>query len=276
MESVTLQSIAQILQEVRANKPLVHHITNYVTVNDCANVTLAIGGSPIMADDIDEMEDIVSITSALVLNIGTLNHRTVESMLAAGRFANARHIPVILDPVGAGASTLRNETTRRLLEQVKIAVIRGNMSEIMFVAGLQSSTLGVDASDADMKGGIAKGIETAKVVALRLKCVTAITGATDIISDGRRTLTIENGSSLMSRITGTGCMCSSLVGSFCGASDDYLAAAAGGVLSMGIAGELAADVAGGKGNGSFRMAIIDAISQLDGDILSKRARLHEA
>ena len=271
-----IQNIVENLRAVRAKKPLVHHITNYVTVNDCANIVLAIGASPIMADDIDEVEAITAISSALVLNIGTLNSRTIASMLVAGKKANELNIPVILDPVGAGASELRNRTTERLLKEVNIAVLRGNMSEIRFVAGLQSTTKGVDASGADQKSGKEIGQNIAEKVAKQFGCVAAITGATDIVSDGRRTVYIENGTNLLSNVTGTGCMCTSLVGAFCGAATDFLIAATGGILSMGIAGELAAESAGDKGNGSFHVAIIDEISKLNTETLVKRAQIHEA
>ena len=276
MTSNTLESISLVLNNIRSEKPLVHHITNYVTVNDCANICLAIGGSPIMADDIEEIEDIVALASAVVLNIGTLNHRTIESMVAAGKYADARGIPVVLDPVGAGASRLRNSAAEKLLCNVKMSVIRGNMSEMKFIAGLQSSTVGVDASAADMNGGLESGISTALSVARKYHCTAAITGAVDIISDGQRVLSIQNGSSKMSSITGTGCMCSSLVGCFCGAADDMYLATAGGVLAMGVSGELSVERVGHMGSGSIRVGIIDAISQLDGATLCERAKIHES
>lgn len=271
-----IQDIVENLRAVREKKPLVHHITNYVTVNDCANIVLAIGASPIMADDIDEVEAITAISSALVLNIGTLNSRTAASMFAAGKKANELNIPVILDPVGAGASELRNRTIERLLKEINIAVLRGNMSEIRFVAGLQVTTRGVDASEADQKSEKEIGRNTAEKVAKQFGCVAAITGATDIVSDGKRTVYIENGTNLLSSVTGTGCMCTSLVGAFCGAATDFLIAATGGILSMGIAGELAAESAGDKGNGSFHVAIVDEISKLNAETLVKRAKIHEA
>lgn len=276
MKENLLAQIVRLLEEVHRKKPLIHHITNYVTVNDCANIVLAIGASPIMADDIEEVETITSISSALVLNIGTLNRRTIESMLAAGKKANALNIPVVLDPVGAGASELRNRTTERLLNKIKISVLRGNMSEIRFVAGLEADTKGVDASDADLVRGTEKGRAVAEKVAKKLGCVTAITGATDIVSDGVRTILIENGTKLLSNVTGTGCMCTSLVGAFCGVADDTLIAAAGGILSMGIAGELAHESAGQIGTGSFHIAIINAISKLNTETLAGRAKIHEA
>lgn len=276
MKQEFVEQIGHILESIRSKKPLIHHITNYVTVNDCANITLAIGASPIMADDIGEAAAITSISSALVLNIGTLNERTIESMLAAGKRANEINIPVVFDPVGAGASELRNRTAKRILHEVRVSVLRGNMSEIRFIAGLNSSTKGVDASDADMQGGLETGSSVAETVAKNYGCVAAITGATDFLSDGRRTILLDNGTKLLSNVTGTGCMCTSLVGSFCGASEDYLAAAAGGVLCMSIAGEIAAEKAGETGNGSFHMALIDAVSKMTAATIEERAKIHEA
>src|SRR5690554_4112330 len=267
--------IGQALKAVRSQKPLVHHITNYVTVNDCANIVLAIGASPIMADDLDEVEAITSISSALVLNIGTLNKRTIESMVAAGKQANGLRIPVVLDPVGAGASALRNKTTERILTEVKVDVLRGNISEIRFVAGLDAATKGVDAAEADLISAEETGRAIAEQTAKKIGCVTAITGATDIVSDGKSTILLENGTKSLSNITGTGCMCSSLVGAFCGAIDDPLLAAVGGILSLGIAGEIAEENVGDQGNGSFRVAMMDSVSKLDAGIIGGRAKIHE-
>lgn len=276
MEKELAEKIGTMLQTVREKKPLVHHITNYVTVNDCANITLAIGASPIMADDIAEVKEITSISSALVLNIGTLNERTVQSMLAAGKTANEKGIPVVFDPVGAGASRLRNDTAERILREVKISVLRGNMSEIRFAAGLQATTKGVDASDEDLQSGAELGCSIAAKAAQKYNCVVAITGATDIITDARRTLLLGNGTALLSGVTGTGCMCTSLVASFCGAAKDNLLAAAGGILCMSIAGELAAEKAGKTGIGSFHVAILDAVSNMNAEILEERAKIREA
>lgn len=275
MKQDLMKQIGDILKSIRATKPLIHHITNYVTVNDCANITLAVGASPIMADDLGEAADITSISSALVLNMGTLNERTIESMLAAGKQANAIKIPVVFDPVGAGASELRNKTVERILREVKVSVLRGNMSEIRFLAGLHATTKGVDASDADLQGGLEIGHSIAETTAKKYGCVVAITGPTDILSDGRRTVLLQNGTKLLSNVTGTGCMCTSLVGSFCGASKDFLAAAAGGVLCMSLAGELAAEQAGETGNGSFHMAIFDAVSKMTAATMERRAKIEE-
>lgn len=265
---------AQLLDGIRSKKPLVHNITNYVTVNDCANVILAIGASPIMADDIDEAADITAISSALVINIGTLNRRTVESMLSAGKRANALGIPVIFDPVGAGASALRNETTKAILRDIKISILRGNLSEISYIAGISANTKGVDASEADIAANNGKAVAAA--VAKKFGCVAAVTGAQDIIADGEHIAVISNGHRMLSSVTGTGCMTTALVGSFKGAGQDAFAAAVGGIAAMGIAGEIAYENAGNRGTGSYRTAIIDAVSQLDSKIFLERAKIDEA
>jgi hydroxyethylthiazole kinase len=264
-----------LLETLHGNKPIVHHLTNYVTVNDCANIVLASGASPIMADDLDEVAEIVAIAAALVLNIGTLNQRTITAMLAAGRKANELRIPVVLDPVGAGASKLRNETALELLRQIQVSVLRGNMSEIRFVSGLAAATKGVDASEADLKREGQNGKQIAQALAQKLNCVVAITGATDYVSDGVRTVSIANGHPMLSAVTGAGCMCTSLIGAFSGATSNYFDAAVAGVLCMGIAGEMAFQAVGDRGTGSFRTALIDSISRLDQEILEKMAKVYE-
>ena len=276
--NLAIDDICQILDKVRFQKPLIHHITNYVTVNDCANMVLAIGASPIMADDINEVEDITSISSALVLNIGTLSQRTIESMITAGKKANAIGIPVIFDPVGAGASQLRSETTEKIIDQVKVAVLRGNMSEIGFVAGLDSKTKGVDVSETDKNMSLASAVQIANKAAEKLECIVAVTGATDVITDGRGTVFVENGNEHLSNVTGTGCMCTSLVASFCGASGpgDLFSGCVGGICAMGICGEMAYENAGTFGYGSFHMAIIDAASKLTSETMARRAKISEA
>jgi len=264
-----------LLNTVRNKKPLVHHITNYVTVNDCANITLEIGASPVMADDMGEAADIAAIAGAVVLNMGTLNEHTIPSMIAAGKSANAKGIPVIFDPVGAGASKLRNETAAKIISEVKLSVIRGNISEIKFVAGVGSETKGVDASDNDIAGAESAGL-TAKELSQKLGCVVVISGAVDAISDGVKTVLVKNGHPLLGNQTGTGCMCSSLIGSFCGASpDDLLSASTAAMICMGIAGENAFEKAGQQGNGSFRSALHNAISRMDADTIGKQAKFDE-
>ena len=266
---------AALVSKVRETGPLVQHITNYVTVNDCANVTLAIGASPVMADAIGEAADIAAIAGALVLNIGTLNDYNVASSLAAGKSANAKGVPVVFDPVGAGASKFRNDTVNTFTNELKLSVIRGNVSEIKFVAGLSSQTRGVDASASDAADTGSTG-KMAKELAQRLGCVVVVSGPIDVISDGKRTVYVENGHPKLSNLTGTGCMCSSLIGSFCGAVADPLEGAVAGMLCMGIAGEIAFEKAGKLGNGSFHAALLDAISLMDAGTLERMARYREA
>ncbi|HOJ10198.1 MAG TPA: hydroxyethylthiazole kinase [Clostridiales bacterium] len=285
------ERIMELLEKVKAIKPLVHHITNYVTVNDCANIVLAIGGSPIMADDIEEVEDIVSLSSALVLNMGTLNIRTIESMLAAGKKANQLGIPVVFDPVGAGATPLRNKTAERIISELKLAVIRGNMSEIKSISGLGSNTKGVDASEKDilLSGDLQYGKNIADKLSSRLGCTVAITGPVDIVTKDGKTFFIENGHKMLSMVTGTGCMCTSLIGVYCGVASNYLEAAAAGILTMGMAGEAAYENIeegnsassgyGGYdrhgGSGSFRVKLIDFVSQIRENDILERGRIYE-
>ena len=276
MNTDIAQKVVELLNRLKNKKPLIHNITNYVTVNDCANILLAIGASPIMADDLKESADITSIASALVINIGTLNERTIESMIASGKKANELNIPVVLDPVGAGASLFRNETTKRILEEIKISVLRGNMSEIKFIAGLESETKGVDASESDLKSDSDEGIRVAKSLAKRFNCTVAITGVCDIVSDGEKFVTIENGTKMLSNVTGTGCMTTAWVGGYLGAcetKEDLFIAAISGIISMGICGEIAEERAGNIGLGSFHMAIIDAVSNLDEENLLNRSKI---
>jgi hydroxyethylthiazole kinase len=269
---------SKLLTALREKKPLVHHITNYVTVNDCANITLAIGGSPVMADEPADAVDIASIAQAVVINIGTLSSRTIPAMIEAGKTANEKGIPVIFDPVGVGASKLRNDTAAEILSKVKMAIIRGNISEIRFLAGIKSQTKGVDAAESDFTE-TDKAIETAKLLANKHSCVVAITGAVDVVSDGIKTVTISNGIPMLRNLTGTGCMCSSLMGCFAGANPELpFESAVAALLSMGIAGEIAFEKAEILGNGSFHVALHDAVSnmcKMDGEILAKRAKINE-
>ena len=258
-----IESCAKAADKVRDICPLVHCITNYVTVNDVANCILAIGASPIMADDIAEAADITSISKALV---------TVESMVAAGKKANELGVPVVFDPVGAGASNFRNETAKRILENVKISILRGNLSEMSYLAGLEVSTKGVDTSEADEKND---PVSVAKKTAAKYNCVAAITGAVDTITDGKRVARISNGHPYLSKVTGTGCMTTGLVGSFAGACDDMYTAAVTGIASMGIAGEFAYENAGEIGSGSFHISIIDAISKMNSQVLAAKAKIEE-
>lgn len=258
----------RIFANLVAKQPLVHCITNYVTVNDCANILLACGGSPIMADDAAEVEEITSICCALDINIGTLNSRTVESMHRAGRRANVLGHPILLDPVGAGASVLRTNTVFGLLDDMKFTVIRGNISEIKTVALGSGSTKGVDAdvSDTVTENNLSDAVAFAKSLSARTGAVIAVTGAIDIVADAYKAYVIFNGHPMMSKITGTGCMLSAMTTAFCGANPDTpLDAAAAAVCTMGVCGEQAYRRIRetNSGTASFRTALIDAVSTLD-------------
>lgn len=262
----------KILTTISNQPPLVHSITNYVTVNDCANIVLACGGAPIMADDINEVEEIIAICNALVINIGTLNERTVAAMIKAGKKANSLGRPVILDPVGAGASTLRTNTVFKLLKEVQFSVIRGNVSEIKTIDQGSGTTKGVDAdiSDAVNEENLDKMVVFAKALSAKTGAVIAITGAIDIVADRHKALVIRNGHPMMSRITGTGCMLTTVIGSYCGANpDELLLATAAAVSCLGLCGERAfAKVqAHEAGTASFRTYLIDAMSRMDSQTL---------
>ena len=264
------------LDNVRKTTPLVHNITNYVTVNDVANVLLACGGSPIMSDDLQDVEDITSICGGLNLNIGTLNHNTIPSMFAAGKKANQLGHPVVLDPVGAGASALRTETALKLLEEVKFAVIRGNISEVKTLAAGSGKTRGVDAdvADAVTEDNLDASVAFAKAVAAQFGAVVAITGAIDLVADGETCYVIRNGRPEMGKITGTGCQLSGLTAAYVVANPDRpLEAAAAAVASMGLAGEIGwSHMQPTDGNSTYRNRIIDAIYHLDGAALDKGAK----
>jgi hydroxyethylthiazole kinase len=273
------KKIIELLNNVKEKSPLVHQITNYVTVNDCANITLALGGSPVMAEDINEVREMVSISSSLVINIGTLNSITVQSMIVAGKMANKLNIPVILDPVGAGATSYRTDTAKRIIGEVKLSVIRGNLSEIKTLYGIETKTKGVDACQSVSVNGneLMQEKEIAKALANKLNIVVAITGAVDIITDGKTLYTASNGHKMMCKVTGTGCMCTSLIGSYLGAGDNNLLAALAGIVSMGISGEIAyegLDKSKG-GTGSLKVKIIDAIYNLSEDDIMKRSKINE-
>lgn len=265
-----------MLENVRKNSPLIHNITNYVTVNDCANIILACGASPIMADDREEVEEITSVCAGLNINIGTLNNRTIESMLIAGKMANRLKHPVVLDPVGAGASKLRTNTAKKLIEEVKFSVIRGNISEIKTLALGEGKTKGVDADIEDKvtKENIDVVIDFAKKFAEKTKAVIAITGAIDIVADSKRAYVIYNGNPMMAYITGTGCQLSALMTAFVTAnSKNTLEAAAASVCMMGYAGEVAYDrLNNGDGNASYRNYIIDAIYNMTPKMLEEGAK----
>lgn len=268
--------LKEMLINVRENGPLVHNITNYVTVNDCANILLACGGSPIMADDVDEVAEITAICGGLNINIGTLNARTIPAMHAAGKRANELGHPVVLDPVGAGASTLRTKTANDLIRDIKFAVIRGNSSEIKTLALGAGTTRGVDADIADSitKDNLNQAVAFAKEFARKTGAVIAITGAIDIVADDKTAYCIFNGHPMMSSITGTGCQLSALIAAYVTANPDApLKATAAAVCAMGICGEKAySRLSEEDGNATYRNYIIDAVYHLDGEELECLAR----
>ena len=264
---------------VRNNTPLVHNITNYVTVNDVANVILACGASPIMSDEPEDVKDITSICGGLNINIGTLCKRSIESMLIAGKRANELDHVVLLDPVGAGASELRTNTALQIMKEIKLDVIRGNISEIKTLAYGNGTTQGVDAdvADAVTEENLEEAVTFVKMFAKKAGCIVAVTGAIDLVSDGDRCFVIRNGRPEMGRITGTGCQLSGIMTAFLVAvqgkeREKKLEAAAAAVASMGLAGEIGwRRMQEGDGNSTYRNRIIDAIYNMDAEILDKGA-----
>ena len=268
--------LKQMFDQVREKSPLIHNITNYVTVNDCANMVLACGASPIMADDKEEVAEIQTICAGLNINIGTLNSRTIESMKIAGMRANELGHPAVLDPVGVGASTLRTSTANELLKAVKFTVIRGNISEIKTLAVGTGTTKGVDADIADRvtEDNLDEVVAFVKKFAERTGAVIAVTGAIDIVADAKKAYCIYNGHPMMSSITGTGCQLSALTAAFVTANQEHpLEAAAAAVCAMGLAGEIAHKrLTPQDGNATYRNYIIDAIYHMDGDELEHGAK----
>jgi len=257
---------ADIFGRVRSVRPLVHHITNSVTINDCANITIAAGAAPVMAAAPEEAAEMVTFAGALVLNIGTLSTAQVESMLLAGRRANELGVPVVLDPVGAGATAMRTAAVLRILDEVDVAVLKGNAGEIGVLAGAGGKVRGVDSC------GIAgDAVETAAACARAVGTVVSMTGETDVVTDGNRVLIVENGDGMMDRLSGTGCMASSVTGAFAAVESDYLLSSAAALAAFGLAGERAARAA--RGPYSFRTALFDELYSLTPEDLAAGARV---
>ncbi len=260
------RAAAEILARVRRRHPLVHHLANEVVANDTANVTLHLGAMPVMAVAAEEAAEMADHADALVLNLGMPRPARLEAMLRAGRRANGRGIPVILDPVGVGATTFRTEIAHRFLEEVEIAVIRGNEGEIGVLAGTGGEVRGVDG----VSGG-ADPTASATTLALRASVVVASTGQRDIVTDGRAVLVVDNGHPLMRSIVGTGCMATTAVACFAAVEKDLLLASAAALAAFGLAGERAA--VGAAGPGSFKVALFDALAGLESGDLAAGARL---
>jgi hydroxyethylthiazole kinase len=262
-------SAGETLARVREEKPLVHQITNYVVMNETANATLALGALPVMAHAIEEVEEMVGLAGALVLNIGTLSPHWIESMVLAGRAANERGVPIVLDPVGAGATRYRTDTARGLLAELRIAVLRGNAGEIATLVGIEAEVRGVESIAAS-----GDAAELAREAASTLDLVAAVTGAVDHVSDGERIVAVSNGHELMATVSGTGCMSTAITGAFLAAKpDEPFEAAVEALVAFGVAGEDAARDA--RGPGTFHAGLYDALARLDPQGLDRRARVRE-
>ena len=263
-------------ENIRKTAPLIHHITNYVTVNDVANITLACGASPVMADDAAEAAEITKLATGLCLNIGTLNGRTIPAMLSAAHQAKELNHPVVLDPVGAGATKLRTQTALDILQTGSVTCVRGNISEIKTLIHGTGNTKGVDAAAVDSitEENLANSCEFAKQAAQQLNTIVAITGAIDLVADTKNCYIIRNGHPEMSRITGTGCQLSGVVTAFAVANPDNMTeACAAAVCTMGLAGELAhKHLLPHEGNATYRNRIIDTICHLTAEELHKGAK----
>lgn len=260
------QAACEVIARVRRQRPLIHHITNFVVMNVSANVTLCLGALPVMAHAPQEVEEMVGAASALVLNLGTLWPEQVEAMLLAGRRANQRCIPIVLDPVGAGATRLRTESAHRLLKELSIAIVRGNRAEIATLAGMESKIRGVESvgpmGDADV---------AAAQFAKKFGCVAAVTGPIDVVTDGTRLLRVANGHPMMATVTGTGCMATSVVAACAAVEKDAVIATAGALAAYGLAGEFAAVQA--QGPGTFQVHLFDALAALTEDALRAGMRI---
>jgi hydroxyethylthiazole kinase len=268
MSVATTVSPGTTLRRLREAKPLVHQITNYVVMNETANATLALGALPVMAHAKEEVEEMAALAGALVINIGTLSPHWVEAMLAAGKAANAREIPIVVDPVGAGATGYRTETSKRLLEELDVTVLRGNFGEVATLVGVEAEVRGVESMGEGDPAGLARA------AARSLGVVASVTGAIDHVSDDDRLLTVANGHELLAAVSGTGCMSSAITGCFlAGKPSAPLEAAAEALAAFGVAAEDAASHA--QGPGTFHAALYDALAALDPDTLDERAQISE-
>jgi hydroxyethylthiazole kinase len=255
-----------LLERVRTEKPLVHHLTNWVTIYDCANIVKVFGASPVMAHACEEAAEMAGIAGALVLNIGTLTSDLVEAMLIAAKAANRKGIPAVLDICGAGANTFRDEKCFEILENAKVDIIKGNASEVARIAGEDVQTRGVDAAKVEKNL-----VQLAVDLARRRSCTVVITGAEDIVADSSRVLLVKNGHPMMAHIVGTGCMAASMIGTFAAVEKDLALASAAGLACYEIAAEIAAREA--RGPGSFKVDLFDAAFNLDADTVDRMQKV---
>lgn len=259
---------SDVLEKVRMQKPVIHHLTNWVTIYDCANIVKVFGASPVMAHAKEEVADMAGIASALVLNIGTLTTDFVDAMKLAAKSANRKGIPVVLDVCGAGATKLRDDKCFEILDEVKVDIIKGNASEIARIAGENVQTKGVDAAAVDQNLQ-----EVASGLAKKRNCTVVITGIEDIVADGKRVVLVKNGHPMMASIVGTGCMAASVIGTFAAVEKDLVAAAVAGLVCYEVAAEIAVQEA--KGPGTFKEKLYDAVYSLDADTVNRMQRVGE-
>ena len=263
------QQIATALRQLREERPLLHQITNFVTMNDVANATLHIGGLPVMAHAADEVAEMVQHARALVLNMGTLTADRLEAMLIAGRHANAVGIPIILDPVGVGATNMRQVANQRILDELKIAIVRGNAAEVGILAGASGTVV----QGVESVVGVSDPIEVTRHLAHARQMVVAMTGARDVISDGDRVVEVANGHNWLTTLTGTGCMATAVIAAVAAVESDALLATVAGLTAYGVAAERAAADSSVRGPASFKVAFFDQLYQLTGDHVIEAARL---
>jgi hydroxyethylthiazole kinase len=261
-------NLKRLLIKIREERPLVHNITNYVVMNFTANTLLAMGASPVMAHALNEVEEMVSLARALVINIGTLSDQWINAMFLAGKMANSRGLPVVLDPVGSGATSLRTATARKMVRELKLTVLRGNASEILSIASAGTLTKGVDALH-----DVEEVAEIAKATAKEINSVVAITGEVDLITNGTRVIRCRNGHPLMGKVTGTGCAATAAIAAFAAVTQDAMEAAAAGLAFFGLAGEMAAKTS--QSPGSFMIALIDSLYNINPESFQAKARLEE-
>jgi len=263
---INITHLERDLALVRKSSPLIHNITNYVVMNNTANGLLAIGASPVMAHSLDEVAEMASIASALVINIGTLDQEWVKAMLIAGKTALQKNIPIVFDPVGAGATSYRTDVCKKIIDECCPSIIRGNASEIMALSDATIKTKGVDSTNTSDSA-----LDFAKALALQTKSVVVISGQTDYITNGSHTETVTNGHTMMAKVTGMGCTATAIVASFAAVNPNMLEAATHGMAIMSIAGEIAA--AQSRGNGSLQVNFLDELYTIDNETIRKHIKL---
>lgn len=262
---INIKELIEDLEQVRSKSPLIHNITNYVVMNNTANALLSIGASPVMAHAKDEVAEMAGIASALVINIGTLDAAWVDSMIIAGKTASAKNTPIILDPVGVGATSYRTKVCKQIIDECKPTIIRGNASEIIALCNSNVKTKGVDSTDSSESA-----LDSAKLLAQQTNAIVVISGQTDYITDGTNVETVNNGNPMMARVTGMGCTASAMVATFAAINNNPFKAGIHAMTVMGIAGEIAASKS--KGNGSLQVNFLDELYNLSAETIQKTIR----